>query len=157
MRWARPLGTLFGLAVLTILTGCATRVVEEQVYPPEAWGTGQSGKALRVRVVGNAPDTTMSCLAQSHAISNAIATIVNARTEREVQSMVAALPTQAQSARSTGQERDVCMQNLERLGPQGTTQADLLRVMNTVAIGLGAPGPFATVAEARAYLSHETQ
>jgi hypothetical protein len=146
------LPALFWIAVAVPCTGCTTRVLQEQVYPPEAWGSGQSGKALRVRVVGNASDATLCCLARSHAISDAVATMVNNRTGRDLQNLNATVPVQVQSAQSAGQDLDQCVQALRLAGP-AASEADLLRVMNAVALGLGAPAPFTTVAAARAWLA----
>lgn len=138
--------------VATLALGACARVVHEQYYPPGSWGS-TGDQALRVRVSGQASECTLAQLAHSQAISGAVDSIVAQRLRQEAVTQGAALVTDLPAARSAGQDLEMAVADLRAQGTGATSEADVLRVLNIVGAGLGAPAPFQTVAEAEAFLA----
>jgi hypothetical protein len=153
------LGSWFRRAVVlsgALLGACNSSVVHEQVFPAEAWGTGQSQSALRVRVDASGTDCTLGCLAQSRAVSDAVGGIMEEQVRRELAGRQLAASTSAAAARGTVRELDAEMVTLEKQSAGAASDADLLRALNMVCMGLGAPQAFTNVADARAFLDRAT-
>jgi hypothetical protein len=94
----------------------------------------------------------MAGLARSHAVSDAVGGIVDERVRRDLATAEALFLAREVHASTAGREIAGAMAAIEARGAAGATDADLLRALNAVGAGLGAPRPFATVAEARAFL-----
>jgi len=138
------------IACLLVLCSCS-QVVHEQYYAAETWGAGQSDRALRVRIAGNASECTLATLARSHVVTSAVGGMVDERVRHDLVDREVQLAQREAIAKSTGRDLALAMREIEQT-PQATTEADLLEVLNLICTDLGAPRRYDNVAEARAFL-----